>query len=47
MKYIGNTTSVQQLVEGLNQLGVSTDDIINILKLLYENGNLKGKLTIK
>ncbi len=44
---MGNVTTVNDLVEGLNSLGANTKDIINILQMLYQNGNLKASLEVK
>ncbi len=46
-KYIRTTTTVSELVDSLNQLGISGKDIAKILELLYKNGNLKARLIIQ
>jgi len=45
--YIRNTATVSELVDSLNQLGLSGRDIAKILELLYKNGNLKARLIIQ
>lgn len=42
-----STTTVSELVSGMNEVGASTDQIIEVLQLLYDNGNLKAKLTVQ
>ncbi|MGC8765234.1 MAG: flagellar basal body P-ring protein FlgI [Brevinematia bacterium] len=45
--YIKSSTTVSELVESLNQLGISGKDIAKIIELLYKNGNLKARLIIQ
>ncbi|MCX7821089.1 MAG: flagellar basal body P-ring protein FlgI [Brevinematales bacterium] len=47
LQYIRNSTTVSELVDSLNQLGISGRDIAKIIELLYKNGNLKAKLIIQ
>jgi flagellar P-ring protein FlgI len=47
VKLMKETATVQDLVDGLNQIGASGGDIAKILQLLYKNGNLKGKLIVQ
>ncbi len=47
VQHIKSSATVSELVESLNQLGVSGRDIAKILELLYKNGNLKAKLIIQ
>ncbi len=44
---LSTMTTVSDLVEGLNSIGASPQDIIQILKLLHQNGNIKAKLQIR
>jgi flagellar P-ring protein precursor FlgI len=41
------STTVSELVEGLNGIGAGPQDIIKILELLHQNGNLQGKLILQ
>ncbi|MFN4215923.1 MAG: flagellar basal body P-ring protein FlgI [Brevinematales bacterium] len=45
-KILPSSTTVQELVNGLNQLGMSSQDIVKILQLLHKNGNIKAKLQV-
>jgi flagellar P-ring protein FlgI len=47
VRLLKETATVQDLVDGLNQIGASGGDIAKILQLLYKNGNLKGKLIVQ
>lgn len=46
-KLYDTTTTVSDLVDGLNEIGASADDIVDILQMLYQNGNLKAKLVVQ
>ena len=41
------STTVSDLVEGLNSLGTTPSDIAKILEMLHRNGNLKARLIIR
>ncbi|MCX7881985.1 MAG: flagellar basal body P-ring protein FlgI [Brevinematales bacterium] len=45
-KLLPSSTTVQDLVTGLNQLGMSAQDIVKILQLLHKNGNIKARLQV-
>jgi flagellar P-ring protein FlgI len=47
VKLYKTSTTVQELVDGLNQMGASGGEISKILQLLYRNGNLKSKLIVQ
>lgn len=47
VKLYKTSTTVQELVDGLNQTGASGTEISKILQLLYRNGNLKAKLNVQ
>ncbi|MEJ5283909.1 MAG: flagellar basal body P-ring protein FlgI [Brevinematia bacterium] len=47
VQYIRNSTTVSELVDSLNQLGISGRDVAKILELLYKNGNLKARLIVQ
>jgi flagellar basal body P-ring protein FlgI len=38
--------NLSNLIHALNKLGAKSDDIINLLSILYRAGNLKGKLIV-
>ncbi|URA09732.1 flagellar basal body P-ring protein FlgI [Thermospira aquatica] len=40
------STTIQELVTGLNQLGMSAQDVVKILQLLHKNGNIKARLQV-
>lgn len=40
------TTTVSDLVEGLNKTGASVSDLVEILQLMYKNGTLKARLIV-
>lgn len=44
---LNSVTTVQDLVTGLNALGAGTREIIQILQMLYQNGNLKAVLEVR
>ncbi len=46
VQYFKTTTTVSDLVDGLNKTGASIDDMIELLQLMYKNGNLKAKLIV-
>lgn len=45
-KLLPSSTTIQELVNGLNQLNMSTQDIVKILQLLHKNGNIKARLQV-
>lgn len=47
VKMIPASTTVQELVDALNQVGASGKDIAKILELLYKNGNLKARVILQ
>ncbi len=47
MKILRSSVSVQELVEAVNQVGISGPDIAKILQMLYRNGNLKARLVVQ
>lgn len=47
VRLMPNTATVSELVDALNKIGASKDDIVKILQLLYDNGNLKAKLIVR
>lgn len=47
VKLLKSTSTVQDLVNSLNQTGFSGSDIVKILQLLYKNGNLKARLIVQ
>jgi len=47
VKLLKSSTSVEELVQSLNQIGFTGSDIVKILQLLYKNGNLKARLIVQ
>ena len=45
-KILPSSTTVQELVDGLNALGMSAQDIVKILQLLHKIGNIKARLQV-
>ena len=47
LKYIKSSATIQELIDGMNSVGVSFADMAKILQLLYKNGNLRAKLIVQ
>ncbi len=46
-RVLPNTATVSELADALNRIGATKDDIVKILQMLYDNGNLKAKLIVR
>lgn len=47
VRLMPNTATVSELVDALNKIGASKEDVVKILQMLYDNGNLKAKLIVR